>query len=239
MSENADIEIYENDGQSLDITREAFVYVNLPGEVIEEMQSDIAELQADSGASIVLSINSSTYVVTLQLKNKTGTVVSSGTIDLPLESVVVNGSYDSATKKVILTLQNGNTIDFSVADLVSGLQTEITSSNKLNADLVDDSTSTNKFTNATEKSTWNNKYNKPNTGIPKTDLSSDVQTSLDKADTAVQDVSSKEDSSNKVTTLSSSSTDDEYPSAKCVYDHVDSIVGDINDLLDELNRTEV
>ena len=43
------------------------------------------------------------------------------TIDLPLESVVVSGSYDSATKKVVLTLKDGSTIDFSIADLVSGL----------------------------------------------------------------------------------------------------------------------
>jgi hypothetical protein len=40
-------------------------------------------------------------------------------IDLPLESVVVSGSYDSVTKKVILTLENGSTIEFSIADLVS------------------------------------------------------------------------------------------------------------------------
>ena len=33
---------------------------------------------------------------------------------------------------------------------------------------------------------WNSKYNKSNSGIPKTDLSSDVQTSLGKADTALQ-----------------------------------------------------
>lgn len=38
-----------------------------------------------------------------------------------------------------------------------GLQSEITSSNKLDASLVDDSLSTNKFTNASEKATWNGK----------------------------------------------------------------------------------
>ncbi len=38
-----------------------------------------------------------------------------------------------------------------MADLVSGLQTEITPSNKLDADLVDDTTSTHKFTDANEK----------------------------------------------------------------------------------------
>jgi hypothetical protein len=40
-------------------------------------------------------------------------------IDLPLESVVVSGSYDAVNKKVVLTLENGNTVEFSVADLVA------------------------------------------------------------------------------------------------------------------------
>ena len=41
-------------------------------------------------------------------------------------------------------------------------------------------------TNATEKAVWGAKYDKPVTGIPKADLASDVQTSLGKADTALQ-----------------------------------------------------
>ena len=40
--------------------------------------------------------------------------------------------------------------------------------------------------------------------------------------TAHQDISGKEDTSNKVTSLSSSSTNTEYPSAKCVYDSIPS-----------------
>lgn len=110
------------------------------------------------GASLALSIESSTYVVTATLKDQDGnTLGTSQTIDLPLETVVVGGSYDDTTKKVILTLKNGNTIDFSVADLVAGLQTEITSTNKLDADLVDDSTSVNKFVTTADKTAWNAK----------------------------------------------------------------------------------
>lgn len=45
-----------------------------------------------------------------------------------------------------------------------------------------------------------------------------------------QDISGKESTSNKVTSLSSSSTDTQYPSAKCVYD----IVGDIQIALTEI-----
>lgn len=44
---------------------------------------------------------------------------------------------------------------------------------------------------------------------------------------AIPDVSGKENTSNKVTSLSSASTDTQYPSAKCVYD----LVGDIESLL--------
>ena len=54
------------------------------------------------------------------------------------------------------------------------------------SDLSDDST--HRLVTDTEKSNWNAKgtYSKPNDGIPKTDLDSGVQASLDKADTALQ-----------------------------------------------------
>jgi hypothetical protein len=116
--------------------------------------------------SLSLTINPSTFVMTAQLLNKNGDPLGTAqTIDLPLESVVVNGAYDSQTKKVVLTLQNGNTIEFSVADLVSGLQTEITSQNKLSADLVDDTNSTNKFVTSAEKTTISKAVTTDNIGL--------------------------------------------------------------------------
>lgn len=113
---------------------------------------------SDYATALSLTIDSSTYIITARLLNKDGdTLGTAQTIDLPIESVVVSGSYDAQTKKVILTLQSGSTIEFSVADLVSGLQTEITSTNKLSADLVDDTNTTHKFVTASDKTTWNNK----------------------------------------------------------------------------------
>lgn len=109
-------------------------------------------------ASASWTIDSSTYVMTLQLKDQDGANIGTAqTIDLPLESVVVGGSYDSTNKKIVLTLNNGTTIDVPVADLVSGLQSEITAQNPLSADLVDDTNATHKFVSATEKTTWNGK----------------------------------------------------------------------------------
>lgn len=116
-------------------------------------------LATATGSTIELTMNQSTYVVTLNLKNADGDTISSGTIDLPIESVVVSGAYDSSTKEVVLTLQGGSTVRFSVADLVAGLQAEITSTNKLSSDLVDDTNKTNKFVTTAEKTTWNNKQN--------------------------------------------------------------------------------
>ena len=125
--------------------------------------------KSEAVGSIVMTIDSNTYVVTLQAKDVNGTNLGTAqTIDLPLESVVVNGSYNSLTRKLVLTLQNGNTVEIDISDLISGLQNEITANNKLSADLVDDTNTTNKFTNATEKATWNAKQD--NLGITTQDV---------------------------------------------------------------------
>lgn len=88
--------------------------------------------------SLVLELNPENYVLTATLKNKDGdTLGISQTIDLPLETMVVSGRYDSNTKVVILVLSNGQEISFSVADLISGLQSEITIDNKLSVQLID------------------------------------------------------------------------------------------------------
>lgn len=44
--------------------------------------------------------------------------------------------------------------------------------------------------------------------------------------TSHQDITGKEDKSNKVTSISANSTDTQYPSAKCVYDYIQSLDGD-------------
>lgn len=123
--------------------------------------ADVSALPDTTKYAVALSltINSSTYVMTGQLKDQNGDNLGTAqTIDLPLESVVVGGSYNSQTKKVVLTLQNGNTIEFSVADLVSGLQAELSASNKLNPAYINYD-STHRAVSDTEKSTWNSKQN--------------------------------------------------------------------------------
>lgn len=54
------------------------------------------------------------------------------------------------------------------------------------ADDISTTGTTNQFVTANEKNTWDGKYALPSGGIPKTDFASAVQTSLEKADSAIQ-----------------------------------------------------
>ena len=110
-------------------------------------------------ADLKAEIDSSTYVLTLQLKDSSGNLIGNErTIDLPLETMVVDGEYDPQSKKIKLELKNGNYVEFSVADLVSGLQTELSSSNKLDPTYIAYD-ATHRAVSDTEKDTWNGKQN--------------------------------------------------------------------------------
>lgn len=71
------------------------------------------------------------------------------------------------------------------------------------------------------------KYVKPSEGIPKTDLSSEVQASLNKADSAIQDISSKVDNSTYTEDKKTFALKTEIPTATqaALNDKVDKVVG--------------
>lgn len=110
------------------------------------------------GTKVSVSMNSinNDYVITVSLINEDDSVLNSQSIDLPIETLVKSGRYDSETKTIILVLEDDTEIEIPIGDLVSDLQTKITNSNKLNSDLVDDTNSINKFVSNTEKTNWNN-----------------------------------------------------------------------------------
>lgn len=75
--------------------------------------------------------------------------------------------------------------------------------------LTDDAT--HRVVTDAEKTTWNGKYTKPSGGIPKTDLAASVQTSLGKADSALQshqDISGKANTADLATVATSGSYND-------------------------------
>ena len=318
------IEKIQKNGSDLEITNKV-VNITVPTQA-----SDVNALPSSTkyGASIDLTINSTTYVVTAQLKDQDGNNLGNAkTIDLPLESIVTSATYYNSytydgttyTKVIVLVLSTTSVPTIiPVGDLISGLQNEITNNNKLSADLVDDTLTTNKFVTANDKTTWDSKQDaisdlntirsgasagasavQPGdlatvatsgkysdlTGIPtlppgtyigtgtnwgtspgvcylrtnyfsggvvptkEGDLVYSTGTSnLHRCGAVTWDTdqdcykttptfvanftipTNVEQTTNKVTSLSSASTDTEYPSAKCVYD----IVGDIETLLSQV-----
>lgn len=88
-----------------------------------DITNDVISVDMPVGSSINVTVDPSTYVLTMTLYDQDTVPISTATVDLPLESMVVSGTYDSATDEIVLTLQSGQTIRFSVASLVSGLET--------------------------------------------------------------------------------------------------------------------
>lgn len=84
-------------------------------------------LITETGNKIELEINNQTYILTAKLYDKNNNLIStSNSIDLPLEAMIINATYNNNTKKIVLTLQSGSTIEFSIVDLIDGLVNETT-----------------------------------------------------------------------------------------------------------------
>ena len=73
------------------------------------------------GAEIAVSMDSS-YNLTVSLKNAESETLGSDTVNLPLESMVVGGAY--ADGVLTLTLNNGETLDIPISDIIDGLVSE-------------------------------------------------------------------------------------------------------------------
>lgn len=122
-------------------------------------------------------------------------------------------SYPAGTNVVIINT-SGTTYKFDVltgmVDL-SNYQILITSTNKVSSDLIDDSSATNKFVTASEKTTWNNKVtaNTAITGATHTKITYDskglVTSGTDLTASDIPDISAtyqtKITSSNKISAL--------------------------------------
>lgn len=92
------------------------------------------KIEIDSGVAKTaeVTMDNTTYVVTVTLKSANGTVLSTSSVDLPLESVVVSGSYNNETQSIDLVLQNGSTVSIPVGDLVDGLASQTALDNVIN-----------------------------------------------------------------------------------------------------------
>ena len=105
-------------------------------EADDKFNQMIIKFDNEVGAKLGLSIDPQTYVMTISLISANNTVLDTKTVDLPLETMVVNASCSGTT--LTLTLQNGTTVDVNVSSIVSGL---VPTSRKIaGIDLADDIT---------------------------------------------------------------------------------------------------
>lgn len=141
-------------------------------------------------------LNGSALTSVTSVNGKSGAVTLNYNDVNALPNTTTHLSGDAPTTRKV----NGKTLESDItlsASDVGALSSDTTIPTKL-SELTDDST--HRLVTDSEKTSWGAKYAKPSSGIPKTDLSSDVQTSLGKADTSVQQVSGKGLSTNDFTT---------------------------------------
>jgi len=90
-------------------------------EDMTEIDNEIKGINALYGASLALSLDTTSYILKISLLNKEGTLLSEKEVDLPLESMIINARYDNTKKELVIELQSGESIRIPLADLVSGL----------------------------------------------------------------------------------------------------------------------
>ena len=108
---------------------------------MSDLQNDanyakIANVDA-AGHKLNVSMDTTDYVLTLKLLEKNENVIDIKSVDLPLEELVISGSYDATNKKIVLTLKSGQTIEIPVTNLLAGLvnATRQVGSNDLSDDI--------------------------------------------------------------------------------------------------------
>ena len=119
-SEVADVpEDLKKMAESID---ELFIEHDTSIENLENKCKDFA-LMTETGNKIVLEIDNNTYKIKAVLKDKNNNVIdTSNEIDLPLEEMVTNVSYNN--QSLVLTYKSGQTSNVSIADLINGLVNE-------------------------------------------------------------------------------------------------------------------
>ena len=96
-------------------------------EIVKDTKTAVIPLIEDKiGNKVTLSIDKN-YLMKLELLNPKGVILSTASVDFPIESMVVNASYINGV--ITLTLQNGQTLNVNISDIVEGLVNETTFNN--------------------------------------------------------------------------------------------------------------
>lgn len=91
---------------------------------------ELERLNNTFGVKHSISLDSSTYVLTLISTDPRGNVISTSTVDLPIEKLVSNVLYNEDTKELTITFQNGENVIINMEVLVSDLVKTVDSINQ-------------------------------------------------------------------------------------------------------------
>lgn len=156
-----------------------------------------------------------------------------------------NGTYDvlhpETTSNQVYDAENGKWLS-EIIGLLNSLDTAersslVNSINSLKAELHTHASDDSTHITYIDKSNWNAKYSKPVNGIPKTDLASGVRLSLEKADTAIQEINEATTDTKGIVklnnTLTSTSTGDALTAAqgKVLRDLITALSNNKQDIL--------
>ncbi|MCD8201893.1 MAG: hypothetical protein LUD47_07505 [Clostridia bacterium] len=167
-----------------------------------ELEGAILTLHAESGAKLIVTENSESYEYTFALYNTDGELLGEKyEIDLPLESVVVDGRYDKENKELILTLENGKEVQIPVEDLIDGLATEAQLANVKEAleTLIDETESGLKDTISKTKTVLEDEISTIQSDLSKSieDTKAELESSLKAEETARTEAVSEETGARK------------------------------------------
>jgi len=85
-----------------------------------------------SAYKIELSITDDTYILTADLKDYNGNIISSSFVDLPIEGTIIERAYyDDEKKAIVIIFKNGDIVEIPVGELIKDL------SDKLNQEIKD------------------------------------------------------------------------------------------------------
>ena len=163
-------------------------------------QSDNTKVDFIKNKPSIPTVNNATITFTQGGVSK-GSITLNQSSDETIALDAGGGGGEAVWGSITGTLADQTDLNTALA----GKQSVIDSSHKLSADLVDDTSTTNKFVTASEKTA--------------------IGTALQPAD-----ITNMQVTTNLVTSVSSSSTDSQYPSAKLFYD----TCGDIETLINAL-----
>lgn len=93
-------------------------------ETVAVNPKQLRTLHAHTGHKLTMEMDDKTFIVTTKLLGEDDVVLSSATLDLPLEQIIVKVEYDNTNEKFVFTLKDGSTLEVPATGILKGVVTQ-------------------------------------------------------------------------------------------------------------------